>query len=217
MIHRLEAWLVRRLLPRRMLVESLSRQAGGRFLLTFDDGPLPETTPAVLDILAGRGIRALFFAVGERVARHPDLARRIVAEGHRLESHSWDHRPGRLLDVNREREQLRRFLDLVRQLDLPAPRFHRPPAGRLSIAAARACHEQGLRVMLWSREARDWAIRAEDEARTAGARLAAAVRPGDIVLMHDGAPRAPAFVASFLEALEGIPGAPLPADPGFEP
>jgi peptidoglycan/xylan/chitin deacetylase (PgdA/CDA1 family) len=154
-----------------------------RIALTFDDGPHPEGTPAVLDELAGRGARATFFLVGEQVASRPALARRIVEEGHEIGVHGYRHT---LLLRRRVRElavDLDRALGVIEDATGCSPALYRPPYGVFSRGALAHVRARGWRPLLWSRWGRDWERRATPSsiARRASARL----RPGDVVLLHD--------------------------------
>lgn len=102
--------------------------AGHRVALTFDDGPDPERTPAVLDLLAQRGVRATFFLVGERAETHPELVRRMVAEGHVVGNHSHTHAglfP--LSSLRNTEEELHRTTESLTRITGLRPRLFRPP------------------------------------------------------------------------------------------
>lgn len=147
--------------------------------LTFDDGPDPERTPAVLDALAHHGMKATFFLIGERAARHPDLVSRLLAEGHDIGNHSWDHPSLPTLPPARIREQLTRTRDL---LGPPGARYMRPPYGNQTPATNRICRSLGYRVVIWSAMGEDWA---GDSAEAIAGRIIAKAKPGGIALLHD--------------------------------
>jgi peptidoglycan/xylan/chitin deacetylase (PgdA/CDA1 family) len=165
-------------------VFGIRRRLDGRGIaLTFDDGPHPQGTPAVLAELERRGVSATFFLVGEQVERHPTLAAEIVAAGHEIALHGHAHtlllrrRPGAL-----ERD-LDRALDVIGEATGIAPAIYRPPYGVFSTAGLALCRRRGWAPVLWSRWGRDWGTR---ETPTAiAARAAARAAPGDIVLLHD--------------------------------
>jgi peptidoglycan/xylan/chitin deacetylase (PgdA/CDA1 family) len=151
--------------------------------LTFDDGPHPEGTPAVLDVLAGVGARATFFLVGEQVARYPAVAAEIAAAGHEIAIHGYRH----VLLLRRAPSALRR--DFVRAHDVIAaatgtePTLYRPPYGVFSGPALQIARELGWRTLLWSRWGRDWERRATPE--KIAARASRSLTRGDVVLLHD--------------------------------
>lgn len=151
--------------------------------LTFDDGPHPEGTPAVLEALARHGARATFFLVGEQVERWPGLAAEIVAAGHRVGVHCQRHRNLLRLGPKEVREDLERATAVIAAGTGTAPRLYRPPYGILNGAALRHSRRSGWAPLLWTRYAADWRRRA-----TAGSivrRLTEGLRSGEVLLLHD--------------------------------
>jgi peptidoglycan/xylan/chitin deacetylase (PgdA/CDA1 family) len=151
--------------------------------LTFDDGPHPEGTPAVLDALAEANATATFFLVGEQVALRPSLAREIVDRGHEVALHGHRHT---LLLRRRVREladDLDRAAAAIAEATGVAPTLYRPPYGVFSSGALAHVRARGWRPVLWSTWGRDWERRA-----TAGSiarRATKGLRPSDVVLLHD--------------------------------
>jgi peptidoglycan/xylan/chitin deacetylase (PgdA/CDA1 family) len=176
-------------LPQHVLVRQLRRQAGNPVLLTFDDGPDPEVTPAVLDWLAAHGARAIFFVVGRRIARAPHLLERICAEGHLLGNHSYAHPNDRGLGAWEYYQDLRRCQDLIEKFSHTRPRLYRPPCGRVSPAGLLAARLLGLTTMLWSLDADDWKCRTEEDAQRSAEMLVSRLAARDIVLLHDDNPQ----------------------------
>ena len=169
---------------------SLGRRASNAVLLTFDDGPHPESTPAVLSLLRRYNARAIFFVVGQRIPRAPHLLERILEEGHALGNHSYSHPAASRPPLGPYLKDLARCQREVERLTGERPRFFRPPLGRLSFSSLVAPRLLGLKTVLWSVDAYDWDLKSGEEAREAAARLGERVaapgeRPGDIVLMHD--------------------------------
>ena len=156
----------------------------GHVALTFDDGPDAWSTPRFLDLLAALDVRATFFVLGEMAQRHPDLAGRILAEGHEVAVHSWDHRnhlrhlPGRATS-----EQLSRTTDLLEAQTGVRPRFWRPPYGALTTAGVAAARTLDLQTVLWTAWGRDW--RREATAASVLADVTAGGLDGGTVLLHD--------------------------------
>lgn len=151
--------------------------------LTFDDGPDPEVTPRLLDLLAERGRTATFFLLTDRVASQQALVRRMAEEGHEVALHSDRHErltevPGREL-----RRRLEDARDLLQQASGQPVRLFRPPFGAQSLAtylSARCC---GLEVVVWGPYAADWVDGSEDAVAARGLRD---MRGGDVLLLHDG-------------------------------
>jgi len=152
--------------------------------LTFDDGPDPETTPLVLDRLARHGAHATFFVVGERVDAHPELARRILAEGHALGSHSYTHRGTlHLRSAKAQWADIARGIDAVRAATGHTPRLFRPPHGVRTPMLRDALEGRGLVCVTWTARGLDTLGR---PARAIVGRLAPYVLAGNILTLHDG-------------------------------
>jgi peptidoglycan-N-acetylglucosamine deacetylase len=154
-------------------------------LLTFDDGPHPDVTPDVLDLLAKYNAQSVFFVVGNRLSRAPHLLRRILAEGHSIGNHTFRHlldSVPRLADYRRDIEQCQ---SLIETHTGSRPILFRPPLGAITPGSLIAPRMAGLRTMLWSVDINDWRLRHRSEAVEAGYRLAENVSQGDIVLLHD--------------------------------
>jgi peptidoglycan-N-acetylglucosamine deacetylase len=152
--------------------------------LTFDDGPDATSTPALLDLLKEARVQAAFFGVGKRVAAHPELAARIVREGHLLENHSYAHSNAtNFFTVSRLRAELRQAQAAIEQAAGAAPRLFRPPMGLSNPRIFRAAHDLGLTVIGWTARGLDTRLTEPDRIV---ARIVRRLKPGAIVLLHDG-------------------------------
>ncbi|WP_406114853.1 polysaccharide deacetylase family protein [Kitasatospora purpeofusca] len=175
--------------PARALTEAESRpvyelDADRRVVaLTIDDGPDPRHTPTVLALLEQHGIRATFFLIGENAVEHPDLVREIAARGHHIANHTWTHPDLRHLSEVKVREELERTSELLHRTTGKAPSWFRAPGGDWSPASLRVSAELGMRPMAWSVDPRDWA---RPGTVVITDRILKDVRPGAIVLNHDG-------------------------------
>ena len=156
--------------------------AGG-VALTFDDGPHPDGTPAVLDALSRAGAHATFFVVGEQVERRPALLAEIVAAGHVVALHGYEHRLQLRLPAGAVVDDLARGRVAIEDAIGRPPELHRPPYGIYSPAGLAAARGAGLRPLLWSRWGKDW------RKFTTPARIAARstrdLGAGDVILLHD--------------------------------
>ncbi len=150
--------------------------------LTFDDGPDPVHTPLVLDELRRLGAVATFFVVGERAAAHPDLIRRMVAEGHAVGSHSASHPDPWELSVRVLASDYRRGRAMLEAATGEPSRLFRPPKGYWDLRGAVATRAAGLDPWRWTIDTGDWARGADVESIMESV---AAVGAGDVVLMHD--------------------------------
>jgi peptidoglycan-N-acetylglucosamine deacetylase len=155
----------------------------GAAALTFDDGPHPHGTPAVLAILERLGVRATFFLVGEQVQRDPALAAEIVAAGHEVGVHCHRHRNLlRLAPAQVRRDLVRAEASIVSAVGA-TPRLYRPPYGVLTTAGLVHARSRGWQPLLWTHWGHDWRSRATPASIAAEA--TAALRGGDVVLLHD--------------------------------
>ena len=155
---------------------------GARVYLTFDDGPDPEWTPRIMDVLDASGARATFFVIGRAAERSAPLLRRLRASGHEIGNHTYSHHHPWTMSTARARREVRDGAESIAQALGEAPRWFRPPHGRLRHAMADEAQNGGQRVVLWSLSAIDWGPLGRVE------RIAARldhVDAGDIVLMHD--------------------------------
>jgi peptidoglycan-N-acetylglucosamine deacetylase len=157
--------------------------SGAGYALTFDDGPHAQGTPAALEILAGAGVRATFFLVGEQVLRNPTLAAEIVAAGHGVGLHCHRHRNLLRLTPRQAREDILRALGVIEETAGCSPTLYRPPYGVPNAVALALARRRGWRTLLWSHWGRDWEARATPE--SIAALLTGGVDEGAVLLLHD--------------------------------
>jgi peptidoglycan-N-acetylglucosamine deacetylase len=151
--------------------------------LTFDDGPDPELTPRILEVLAEHGVRATFNLMGWNALRHPDLVRELVTAGHELGNHTWTHQDLAFQSTLQTRRQLERGRDAIEQTAGVRPRFFRPPRGNLTGSAIASAAELGYDVLLWSVTRGGAGV---GTPASVADHLARTVAPGDVVALHDG-------------------------------
>lgn len=148
--------------------------------LTFDDGPDPSATPALLKILDAHGAKATFFMSGENAAAHPDLVAAVRKAGHAIGNHSWDHPSFPLIS---RRERKRQISKCARALQGPGALLFRPPYGHQTAASQLGAWLAGHQVITWNLVVPDW----QDHTGTRLADIATQqVRAGSVILMHDG-------------------------------
>ncbi|MFI9101698.1 polysaccharide deacetylase family protein [Streptomyces fildesensis] len=151
--------------------------------LTFDDGPSPQYTPQVLDVLRAHSVHATFFVCGDNVGLYPDVVRRIAAEGHTVGNHTWSHPHLSDLSAADVRDQMQRTQDAVTKTGVHAPVLFRAPYGDFAAASLTVCADLGLRPISWSVDPTDWA---NPGSGTIADRVLAGAATGAIVLNHDG-------------------------------
>ena len=150
---------------------------GGKVYLTFDDGPHPEATPLVLDMLAAAGAKASFFCIGDNVRKYPEIYQRILAEGHRVGNHSFHHLNGWKTSDSDYLEDIRKASELI---DSP---IFRPPFGRIRRSQIRALRNTGMRPVMWSLLSGDFDLKLSEE--KCAENVLRNLAPGHIVVFHD--------------------------------
>lgn len=161
---------------------------GKRVSLTFDDGPAEGFTDRILDILREHHVPATFFVCGKNVERYPDLARRIVAEGHELGNHTYSHLFLYFQSRRRMAEEIDRTQAIIEGVVGFRPRTFRPPYGARWFGLIPTLAERGLHLILWSATGYDWKLDAPGISQAALREL----KPGAVILLHDGREARPA-------------------------
>jgi peptidoglycan/xylan/chitin deacetylase (PgdA/CDA1 family) len=180
-VNLLEIPFIRRYLGRKLLCSVKTEEP--RVALTFDDGPNPNNTPKLLDLLKRRKVRATFFLVGKRVKRHPELARRIAEEGHEIGNHGMNHVPVLLLPPGMVASEARGAGQLLEQVTGKRPRFFRPPMGWFHAAGLKRLRELGYQPVIGDIHPRDFTSPGIDVIVDF---VMERVSPGSIVILHDG-------------------------------
>lgn len=164
--------------------EGLIRRGPERMFvaLTFDDGPSPDYTPMVLDVLKKHGVKATFFLVGKHVKKYPEVAKRIIEEGHEIGNHTYSHKdlvPSTKKKLEREILENQKVIEEV--LGVKTSLF-RPPRGIFSDAVLKFAGKHGLLTVLWSVSGIDWA---QTPPFLIAKRIIQYAHPGAIILLHD--------------------------------
>jgi peptidoglycan/xylan/chitin deacetylase (PgdA/CDA1 family) len=170
-------------LRNRFMPRIAGRGAADHVALTFDDGPDPASTPRFLRLLDERGVKATFFLLGMMLVKAPELGRELVAAGHEVALHGWEHQCLILRGPRATYDDLERGRDLIGEVTGQAPRFYRPPYGVLTASAAISARKLGLRTILWTAWGRDWTAHATPASVT---RLVERdLDGGGTILLHD--------------------------------
>ena len=161
----------------------------GEIAITFDDGPHPDITPRVLDLLDIHGVKATFFCVGEKASAHPHIVQDIIRRGHAVENHSYHHSPlFALYGVRRLAREIKLAQAVISALTGYEPRFFRAPAGFRTPLLDPVLSRHGLDYVSWTRRAYD-SVRTDAQAVVRA--LTVGLEAGDILLLHDSAPAGP--------------------------
>ncbi|MDB6139068.1 MAG: peptidoglycan-N-acetylglucosamine deacetylase [Verrucomicrobiaceae bacterium] len=151
--------------------------------MTFDDGPHPVNTPKLLDLLKARNIKATFFLVGERVKMHPEIVRRILAEGHEVANHTWTHPSLVSISDEKIRSEFQRTADAIWDAAQYRPHLMRPPFGATNKRIEQwVYNEFGYSSITWSVDPNDWR---RPGVQVVANRLIAGAHKGAIMLSHD--------------------------------
>lgn len=178
--------------PHPMSLADLRKKYSGAFLLngaptkrevalTFDDAPDAEFTPKVLDVLKKEKVKATFFVVGNRVKAHPEIAKRIVQEGHIIGNHTYSHANLPKLTDREFRDQIVKTDKLIKPLSGYTPKIVRPPYGNVSEDQIRWLASKGKKIVNWNVDSLDWKGLNAEQVQT---NVLAQVRPGSIILQH---------------------------------
>ena len=150
--------------------------------LTFDDGPHPEATPAVLDVLSRYETKATFFLLGKSVRQFPVLVRRIADEGHTIGSHGFSHARFLFRTKSFVDRELTEAADEIQKASGIVPLLFRPPHGHFDWRIPSLARSAGMSTVLWSVSSRDYAARSSEEIFR---RVTRRAEGGDVILMHD--------------------------------
>ena len=178
------------------VVQTRGPRKGDVRYLTFDDGPNPDYTARVLDVLAAHGARASFFLVGQNVERYPDLVTRMVAEGHRLGNHSYSHSIFSEISRSDQMTEIARTDALLAEFDGCPRHPFRPPRGVFSPTLLLRLVRAGRTLTYWSYDSLDYQKHPVHEIVESLRKRPP--RPADIVLMHDDNERAPSILQALL-------------------
>jgi chitin deacetylase len=152
--------------------------------LTIDDGPDPQVTPYVLDILAEKNIKATFFCIAAKVKMHPELVQRMIADGHHIENHSMQHRHYfSVMGMGGMKKEIMRAQQAIEEVTGRKPQFFRAPAGLRNPFLDPVLHKLDLKLVSWTRRGFDTRVH---DAKKITKRLLANAKAGDILLLHDG-------------------------------
>lgn len=175
---------------------AVNRLSDKRILLTFDDGPDPLTTPRILDTLRDHHLTAIFFVIGEKAEKHPELLQRIAAEGHVIGNHTYHHSNFFSLQLQSTVEsELRRCDETVKGIAGVDTLYFRPPIGYTNPRIARVVRKLGKQTVGWRLRSYDSVLKEPGKLLE---RLNTHVRPGDIVLLHDNLPQTAEVLGQFI-------------------
>lgn len=177
---------------------------GKSIYLTFDDGPIPQVTPWVLEQLKAYEAKATFFCIGENVQKHPEIFRKILADGHSIGNHTYTHLNGwktgtdrYILDTLKCREVITRNLPEKTPLKNC---FFRPPYGKIKGSQAKELQKRGFKIVMWSIVS--WDFDCGVSAENCYQNVVRHARPGSVIVLHDSLKARPNLTAVLPKLLE---------------
>jgi peptidoglycan/xylan/chitin deacetylase (PgdA/CDA1 family) len=184
-----------RWLPRSVVLTS-EQTRDKTIYLTFDDGPNPQHTPVLLDLLREQNARASFFLIGREAERYPQLVERIVAEGHRLGNHSYNHPVFKGLPLSKQLAEIERTDQILASFDGIERHRFRPPRGAFSFALMLHFARHRRNLSYWSYDSLDY--QRQSPADLIDLLRVRPPRAGDVILMHDDSDRSAHILAALL-------------------
>jgi len=150
--------------------------------LTFDDGPSPQWTPKILDVLKKENVKATFFLLGKHVKQYSDIARRVAQEGHEIENHSYSHHVLLYYKPDELENEIKSCEKIIKDVTGQTTHYFRPPKAWVTALEKKKIEEMGYGVVLWSLNCKDW-VTFDDKYIVRY--LLQHVQSGDIILFHD--------------------------------
>ena len=154
--------------------------------LTFDDGPIPEVTPWVLEQLKKYHSKATFFCIGENITKHPEIFKQLVSEGHSYGNHTYNHLKGTITPHQKYLDNVVAFEEILQQSNFPKihpSHLFRPPYGKLKHSQAKILLKKGYKIVMWEVLPYDWDKNVSKEKCLEN--VVKNISPGSIVVFHD--------------------------------
>ncbi|QIE60105.1 polysaccharide deacetylase family protein [Rasiella rasia] len=151
--------------------------------LTFDDGPIPEVTPWVLDLLRKYNAKATFFCIGDNVRKHPKIFKQLLSEGHTFGNHTFHHLKGTKTETSEYLNDVALFEAEIRNHHVTASKLFRPPYGKLTGKQAELLTKQGYQIIMWNVLSADFDSEISEEKCLKN--VIKNINPGSIVVFHD--------------------------------
>jgi peptidoglycan/xylan/chitin deacetylase (PgdA/CDA1 family) len=197
----MKSWL-KKSLPNCLIRRRLKLSAENSILLTFDDGPRPKITVKVLSLLRQFQARAIFFIVGYRAEKNPELLKEIVSQGHLVGNHTYRHPNEGINRFQDYKSDIIKCQQVIEDMTGVKPFLFRPARGAISLTGLRAARSAGLMSLFWSVEGGEWGFNADQDAAAISAYLKSHAGSRDIVLLHDDHPIIPDVLRELLPELK---------------
>ena len=186
----------------------------GTISLTFDDGPDPEVTPRVLDVLGEEGVKASFFVIGRVAEKHPELVQRIVDEGHVVGNHTYNH--DYVFSKERAEKQVSEGQEVIEKIIGKKPAYFRPPFGVMTPEIANAVKKENCAIIGWDLRSQDGRIRTKEATIK---RVKNNLKKSTVLLFHDTNPTTPDALKEIIHLCKqnGMKIVSVPEQSGIKP
>ena len=151
--------------------------------LSFEDGPIPEVTPWVLDQLKAYNAKATFFCIGENIKKHSEIFKRIISEGHTFGNHTFNHLKGTETASEKYIQNVDAFEKSIENLKIQKSNLFRPPYGKITKKQAKILQKKGYKIVMWDVLSYDWDKEVSEEKCLQI--VLQNIQPGSIVVFHD--------------------------------
>ncbi|HZH55222.1 MAG TPA: polysaccharide deacetylase family protein, partial [Sphingobacteriaceae bacterium] len=188
-------------IPKSIMIQKLPGESSKRAIITFDDGPCPQFTPKVLEVLRQHRCKAIFFVVGKKCEENPELVKDIIREGHLLANHSYNH-------INTDDSNFNEYKDDVKKCDIVLSKFgansglFRPPFGRLNLKSIYAAKSLDLKMILMSNSGGEWNYNKNESPNEIANSIISKLKNNDIILMHDNNKNIPIALEILIDYLQ---------------
>ena len=194
-------------MPRWIITRNLQINNRKSILFTFDDGPHPDITLSILEILDKYSVKALFFVVGNRIIKRRSTLLKVVEAGHAIGNHTFNHYNTKKIKPRVLWKEIEREQALLKNILGYSPRFFRPPLGAITISSLLIPKAFGLKNIFWSIEGGEWSNNENRSETYIANYLVNSIKSNDIVLLHDNNPKIPRILRIIL---------PIMKEKGFE-
>ncbi len=191
----------KKLIPNCCIKRHLDKNARKSVLLTFDDGPSPGITVQVLDLLKKYQARAVFFVVGNRVDKYPDILKEMVAQGHLIGNHTYRHPNGSPFPFFKYRRDVLECQNKIKEVAGITPFLFRPARGIITLSGLLAIKTLGMKNIFWSCDGGEWSFNKGKTAVEIYENLIPQIKGGDIILLHNDHPLMTEVLGRLLEYL----------------
>ena len=189
------------ILPHAVITQKLNKKGAGAILLTFDDGPHPDITPKVLDLLDEYKARSLFFVTGTAIKNSPSLVKEILSRGHKIGNHTFSHMSTDKVPCRIYRSDIEKCQRSIHELTGDLPVYFRPPKGLLTIKTILSIKFLRIKIVRWSLDTGEYSYLKHKSSQELAENFLRKVKSRDIVLSHDDNDKIPEMLRIILPVL----------------